>query len=70
MPEFGSGPPAGDDTSTTAGLEVRRQEALLKTGALQTAILTSATGPASLAERFGLPSDGTVENDVGSLEIF
>jgi PAS domain S-box-containing protein len=42
MPELGTCPPAGDDTCTTAGLEVRRQEALLKTGALQTAILTSA----------------------------
>ena len=33
---------SGEDAGSAAGLEVRRQEALLKTGALQSAILTSA----------------------------
>ena len=43
MPEPANGPPAGDDAGKAAGItEVRRQEALLKTGALQNAILTSA----------------------------
>jgi len=43
MHETVSGPAAGDDGDKAAGtLEVRRQQALLKTGALQNAILTSA----------------------------
>jgi PAS domain S-box-containing protein len=43
MHETASGPAAGDDGDKAAGtLEVRRQQALLKTGALQNAILTSA----------------------------
>ena len=44
MPETGKRcHPRGDDGGKAAGIsEVRRQEALLKTGALQTAILTSA----------------------------
>jgi PAS domain S-box-containing protein len=43
MRETVSGPAAGDDGDKAAGvLEVRRQQALLKTGALQNAILTSA----------------------------
>ena len=43
MPETGSGTTPGDDGAKAARIsEVRRQEALLKTGALQTAILTSA----------------------------
>ena len=43
MPETGNGPNVGDDGGNAAGItEVRRQEALLKTGALQNAILTSA----------------------------
>ena len=43
MPETGSGPTVGDEGGKAAGItEVRRQEALLKTGALQNAILTSA----------------------------
>jgi PAS domain-containing protein len=43
MPETGNGPTVGDDVGRAAGItEVRRQEALLKTGALQNAILTSA----------------------------
>ncbi len=43
MPETGNSSTLGDDTGKAAGLtEVRRQEALLKTGALQNAILTSA----------------------------
>ena len=43
MPETGSAPPLGDDAGRATGItELRRQEALLKTGALQNAILTSA----------------------------
>jgi PAS domain S-box-containing protein len=43
MAETGNGPTVGDDAGKGAGIsEVRRQEALLKTGALQNAILTSA----------------------------
>jgi PAS domain S-box-containing protein len=43
MPETGSAPILGDDAGRTTGItELRRQEALLKTGALQNAILTSA----------------------------
>jgi PAS domain S-box-containing protein len=43
MHEMVSGSAAGDDRDRAAGtLEVRRQQALLKTGALQNAILTSA----------------------------
>jgi PAS domain S-box-containing protein len=43
MSETGNGPTLGDDAGKADGTtEVRRQEALLKTGALQTAILTSA----------------------------
>ena len=43
MPETGNGPTVGDEGGKAAGItEVRRQEALLKTGALQNAILTSA----------------------------
>ena len=43
MPETASDATAGDDGGKVARIsEVRRQEALLKTGALQTAILTSA----------------------------
>jgi PAS domain S-box-containing protein len=43
MPETGSSTTPGDDGGKAARIsEVRRQEALLKTGALQTAILTSA----------------------------
>ena len=43
MHERISGPAAGDDGDKAVGtLEVRRQQALLKTGALQNAILTSA----------------------------
>ena len=43
MAETGNGPTVGDDGGKAAGItEVRRQEALLKTGALQNAILTSA----------------------------
>ena len=43
MPETGTGPAVGDEGGKAAGItEVRRQEALLKTGALQNAILTSA----------------------------
>ena len=41
MSEFVTGL-SGEDAGSAAGLEVRRQEALLKTGALQSAILTSA----------------------------
>ena len=60
MPEFGTGPPAGDDTSTTAGLEVRRQEALLKTGALQTAILTSANFSIIATDEKGIIQDAKI----------
>jgi len=43
MPKTGSGPTPANDAGKTEGItEVRRQEALLKTGALQNAILTSA----------------------------
>jgi PAS domain S-box-containing protein len=43
MPKSGRITTPGDDASKAARIsEVRRQEALLKTGALQTAILTSA----------------------------
>jgi PAS domain S-box-containing protein len=43
MPETGSGPTVGEEGGKAAGItEVRRQEALLKTGALQNAILNSA----------------------------
>jgi signal transduction histidine kinase/CheY-like chemotaxis protein len=43
MSETGNRPALADDAGTADGTtEVRRQEALLKTGALQTAILTSA----------------------------
>jgi PAS domain S-box-containing protein len=43
MPETGSALPLGDDAGRATGItELRRQEALLKTGALQNAILTSA----------------------------
>jgi signal transduction histidine kinase/AmiR/NasT family two-component response regulator len=43
MPETGSAPTFGDDAGRVTGItELRRQEALLKTGALQHAILTSA----------------------------
>jgi PAS domain S-box-containing protein len=43
MPETGNNPALADDAGKAAGItEVRRQEALLKTGALQNAILTSA----------------------------
>jgi PAS domain S-box-containing protein len=43
MPEIGNSSTPADDAGRAAGItEVRRQEALLKTGALQTAILTSA----------------------------
>jgi PAS domain S-box-containing protein len=43
MPEIGNGPTVGEEGGKAAGItEVRRQEALLKTGALQNAILTSA----------------------------
>jgi PAS domain S-box-containing protein len=43
MPETGNGPTVGDEGGKAAVItEVRRQEALLKTGALQNAILTSA----------------------------
>ena len=43
MPRKGNGPTPADDAGRTDGvIEVRRQEALLKTGALQYAILTSA----------------------------
>ncbi len=43
MPETGNNTTPGDDSGKAARIsEVRRQEALLKTGALQTAILTSA----------------------------
>ncbi len=43
MPETGNGPTVGDGGGKAAGItEVRREEALLKTGALQNAILTSA----------------------------
>ena len=43
MPEIGNGPAVVDEGGKAAGItEVRRQEALLKTGALQNAILTSA----------------------------
>ena len=43
MPPLGNGPtPAGAAGKAEGITEVRRQEALLKTGALQTAILTSA----------------------------
>ena len=43
MPETGIGPTVGDGGGKAAGItEVRREEALLKTGALQNAILTSA----------------------------
>jgi PAS domain S-box-containing protein len=43
MPKSGIDPMILDDAGKAAGIsEVRRQEALLKTGALQTAILTSA----------------------------
>ena len=43
MPDPGTGPTLGNEGVKAAGItEVRRQEALLKTGALQNAILTSA----------------------------
>ena len=43
MPETGNGPTVADEGGKAAGItEVRRQAALLKTGALQNAILTSA----------------------------
>jgi len=43
MPETGSNPSLADNLGKAAGVtELRRQEALLKTGALQNAILTSA----------------------------
>jgi len=42
MSETGNGPTFADDAGTEGIAEVRRQEALLKTGALQNAILTSA----------------------------
>jgi PAS domain S-box-containing protein len=43
MPETGNDPTVGDAGGKAAGIsEVRRQETLLKTGALQNAILTSA----------------------------
>ncbi len=43
MSEAGNGPTLADDAGKADGItEVRRQEALLKTGALQNAILTSA----------------------------
>src|SRR5882762_4255055 len=43
MPETGNGPTLGDAAGTAEGItEVRRQEALLKTGALQNAIFNSA----------------------------
>ena len=43
MPETGNGPTVGEEGGKAAGItEVRRQEALLKTGALQNAILNSA----------------------------
>ena len=43
MPETGNDPTLADDASKANGItEVRRQEALLKTGALQNAILNSA----------------------------
>ena len=43
MPETGSSPALADEVGKAAGItELRRQEALLKTGALQNAILTSA----------------------------
>ena len=43
MSETGNGPTLADDAGKADGItEVRRQEALLKTGALQNAILTSA----------------------------
>jgi PAS domain S-box-containing protein len=43
MPETGNSSTPADEAGRAAGItEVRRQEALLKTGALQTAILTSA----------------------------
>ena len=43
MPKTGSGLALADDAGKAEGItEVRRQEALLKTGALQNAILNSA----------------------------
>ena len=43
MSDTGNGPTLADDAGKAAGItEMRRQEALLKTGALQNAILTSA----------------------------